>query len=164
MENLERILTEHPFFHGLEPVHLQLLVGCAANQVFKAGQMIIRRGEEANHFYLIRHGKVAVELRTPSRGALPVQTLAEGDVLGRSWLLPPYRWHFDARAVEPARVIALDGKCLRQKCEEDHHLGYELLKRFAHIVTRRFDATLLQLLDVYGAPSGMAEASSPITR
>jgi CRP/FNR family transcriptional regulator, cyclic AMP receptor protein len=153
METLERILTEHPFFQGLEPLHLQLLVGCAANQVFKPGEAIIRRGEEANEFYLIRHGKVAVELRTPNRGALTVQTLGEGEVLGWSWLLPPYRWHFDARAMELVRAIALDGKCLRLKCEEDHHLGYELLKRFAHIVTKRFDATLLQLLDVYRAPT-----------
>jgi CRP-like cAMP-binding protein len=153
METLERILTEHPFFQGLEPLHLQLLVGCAANQVFKPGEAFIRRGGEANEFYLIRHGKVAVELRTPSRGALTVQTLGEGEVLGWSWLLPPYRWHFDARAMELVRAIALDGKCLRLKCEEDHHLGYELLKRFAHIVTRRFDATLLQLLDVYRAPT-----------
>jgi CRP-like cAMP-binding protein len=153
METLERILTEHPFFQGLELLHLQLLVGCAANQVFKPGEAIIRRGEEANEFYLIRHGKVAVELRTPSRGSLTVQTLGEGEVLGWSWLLPPYRWHFDARAMELVRVIALDGKCLRLKCEEDHHLGYELLKRFAHIVTKRFDATLLQLLDVYRAPT-----------
>jgi CRP-like cAMP-binding protein len=153
METLEHILTEHPFFQGLEPLHLQLLVGCAANQVFKPGEAIIRRGEEANEFYLIRHGKVAVELRTPNRGALTVQTLGEGEVLGWSWLLPPYRWHFDARAMEQVRAIALDGKCLRLKCEEDHHLGYELLKRFAHILTKRFDATLLQLLDVYRAPT-----------
>jgi CRP/FNR family transcriptional regulator, cyclic AMP receptor protein len=153
METLERILTEHPFFQGLEPLHLQLLVGCAANQVFKPGEAIIRRGEEANEFYLIRHGKVAVELRTPGRGALTVQTLGEGEVLGWSWLWPPYRWHFDARAMELVRAIALDGKCLRLKCEEDHHLGYELLKRFAHIVTKRFDATLLQLLDVYRTPT-----------
>jgi CRP/FNR family cyclic AMP-dependent transcriptional regulator len=153
METLERILTEHPFFQGLEQRHLQLLIGCASNVVFKADQPIIRQGEEANQFYLIRHGKLAIEIHTPSRGALTVQTLGEGEVLGWSWLLPPYQWRFDARAIEPMRAIALDGKCLRVKCEEDHDLGYELLKRFSQLVTQRLDATRLQLLDVYGTAS-----------
>jgi hypothetical protein len=76
--------------------------------------------------------------------------LGEGEILGWSWLIPPYNWHFDARAVELTRAIALDGKCLRNKCEQDHDLGYELLKRFAHIMEQRLQATRLQLLDVYG--------------
>jgi len=78
-----------------------------------------------------------------------IETLEEGDILGWSWLIPPYLWRFDARIVEPTRAIALDGKCLRMKCDENHDLGYELLKRFAHIVTQRLQATRLQLLDIY---------------
>jgi CRP-like cAMP-binding protein len=76
--------------------------------------------------------------------------LAAGEVLGWSWLIPPYHWKFDARAIEQTRALALDGKCLRTKCEEDHDLGYELLKRFAQIMEERLQATRLQLLDVYG--------------
>lgn len=140
---------EHPFFKGLEPRYLQLIVGCAANVRFDAGQFIFREGEEANQFYIIRHGHVALEISTPERGSLVVQTIGEGEVLGWSWLVPPYRWHFDARAVELTRAIALDGKCVRTKCEEDHDLGYELMKRFAQIVMQRLQATRLQLLDVY---------------
>jgi CRP/FNR family cyclic AMP-dependent transcriptional regulator len=64
--------------------------------------------------------------------------------------VPPYRWHFDARAVELTRAIALDGECLRGKCEEDHDLGYEIMKRFALVIAERLEATRLQLLDVYG--------------
>ena len=79
-------------------------------------------------------------------------TLGEGDILGWSWLMPPYHWQFHARAVEVTRAIALDGKCLRTKCEQNHDLGYELLKRFCHIIERRLEATRLQLLDVYGSP------------
>jgi CRP-like cAMP-binding protein len=94
MENLERILTEQSFFEGLDHRYLQLLVGCASNVVFKVGESIIRQGEEANHFYLIRHGKVAVQIRIPGRSPFTVQTLGEGDVLGWSWLLPPYQWRF----------------------------------------------------------------------
>lgn len=149
MENLERILAEHPFFAGLEPRYLQLLVGCASNVRFDAGQTIFREGEEANQFFLIRHGKVAVDIYAAERGSITIETLNEGDILGWSWLVPPYFWQFDARAVELTRAIALDGKCLRQKSEEDRDLAYELLKRFVHIIEQRLQATRLQLLNVY---------------
>lgn len=149
METLEAILAKHPFFDRLEQRHLDLLVGCASNVRVDAGQFILREGEEANHFYLIRHGKVALEIFAGHRGPITVETLEDGDIVGWSWLFPPYRWRFDARAVEITRAIALDGKCLRTKSEQDHDLGYELLKRFARIVEERLQATRLQLLDVY---------------
>jgi CRP-like cAMP-binding protein len=150
METLERILAEHPFFKGLEEPYLQLLVGCASNVRFNAGEVVFREGEQANQFYLIRQGKVAVETFAPSRGPIIVQTLGEGELVGWSWLIAPYRWRFDGRAVELTRAIALDGECLRGKCEEDHNLGYELMKRVAHVMEQRLEATRLQLLDVYG--------------
>jgi CRP/FNR family cyclic AMP-dependent transcriptional regulator len=150
MQTLEPILAAHPFFQDLPSHHLQLIVGCASNVRFEAGQFIFREGEEANSFYLIRHGRVTLEIMVPERGPLTIQTLEEGDVLGWSWLFPPYRWHFDARTTTLTRAIALDGKCLRTKCEDDHDLGYELVKRFARVIMERLQATRLQLLDVYG--------------
>jgi len=149
METLEPILAQHPFLKELEPRHLKILVGCASNVRFNAGQILFHEGEEANQFYMIRQGKVAIETLAPELGPITVQTVGEGDVLGWSWLIPPYRWRFSARAVELTRAIALDGKCLRQKSEEDHDLGYELLKRFSGIIVERLEATRLQLLDVY---------------
>jgi len=153
MQTLEPILAEHPFLKGLESQYIKLLVGCASNVRFNAGQHIFREGEEANQFYMIRQGKVAIEILAAERGPIIVETIGEGDVLGWSWLIPPYRWRFDARALELTRAIALDGKCLRAKSEEDHNLGYELLKRFSSIIVDRFEATRLQLLDVYRARS-----------
>jgi len=150
METLEPIMGAHPFSKGLEPRYIRLLVGCASNVRFNAGRFLFHEGEEANKFYMIRQGKVAVEIRTADRRSITVQTVREGDVLGWSWLIPPYRWRFDARAIELTRAIALDGKCLRTKSEDDHNLGYELLKRFSDIIVERLDATRLQLLDVYG--------------
>jgi CRP/FNR family cyclic AMP-dependent transcriptional regulator len=150
METLERTLREHPFFKDLEVPHLRLLAECASNVRFDAGEVIFREGERANTFYLIRHGKVAVETFTPDRGPIIIQTLGEGDLLGWSWLIAPYRWRFNARAVELTRAIALDGECLRGKCEDDYSLGYELMKRIAHVIEHRLQATRLQLLDVYG--------------
>jgi CRP-like cAMP-binding protein len=149
METLERLIGEHAFFAGLESRYLALLVSCASNLRFDGGQMIFREGEDANQFYLIRQGNVAIELHSPTRGSLTVQSLGAGEVLGWSWLVPPYRWRFDGRVVEPTRALALDGKCLRTKCEQDHDLGYELFKRFAQVMTQRLEATRLQLLDVY---------------
>jgi CRP/FNR family cyclic AMP-dependent transcriptional regulator len=154
MENLERILAEHSFFAGLESYYTSLLVRCAANVRFDAGSYILKEGEEANEFYIVRKGKVALEIFAPQRKPIILATLGEGDILGWSWLLPPYQWKFHARAVEDTRAFALDGKCLREKCEQNHDLGYELLKRFSQIIDRRLNATLFQLLDVYGAPGG----------
>ena len=150
METLEPILAQHPFLKDLEPRHLQLIVGCAANVRFEAGQFIFREGAAAKQFYIVRHGKIALEIFVPGRGPVTIQTLGEGEVLGWSWLFPPYQWHFDARALELTRAIALDGECLRGKCETDHDLGYELVKRFANVMMERLQATRLQLLDVYG--------------
>ena len=150
METLELILAEHPFFKGLDERYLSLAVGCASNVRFEEGSFIAREGQDADHFYLIRHGKVALEIFAPNHGAIAIHTVEAGDIFGSSWLVPPYRWRFDARATELTRAIALDGKCLRAKCEENHDLGYELLKRIVTIMGQRLEATRLQLLDVYG--------------
>ncbi len=150
MEDLKNILSSHPFFKSLKEEYLALVVGCASNVRFEAGKTILREGEEANDFFLIRAGKVSVQLMTPNKGPVIIETLSEGDILGWSWLVPPYTWHFDAKALELTRVIALDGKCLRNKCESDHSLGYELMKRFADIMIKRLESTRLQLLDLYG--------------
>lgn len=150
MENLTRILQDHPFMKGLDDKYIQLVAGCASNLKFEEGKFLFREGEEANSFFIIRAGKVALETFASERGPLIIDTLSEGEVLGWSWLIPPYHWHFDARAVEQTRVIALDGKCLRGKCETDHMLGYELLKRFSTIIEQRLQATRMQLLDLYG--------------
>lgn len=149
IENLEHILIEHPFFVGMKQEHMDLLVGCASNVRFEAGQFILREGEEANSFYLLRQGKAALEIYAPGRGSISIQTLGAGEVLGWSWLVPPYRWRFDARAIELTRAIALDGKCLRQKCEKDSELGFELLKRFSQVMVEHLQAARFQLLNVY---------------
>ena len=148
---IEKIIAEHPFFAELSQEYARLLVNCASNAAFQAGKYILREGEEANEFYLIRHGRVAIEINPTQGKPIVVDTVSEGEILGWSWLLPPYTWRFHARAMESTRAIALDGKCLRTKCEHDHDLGYELLKRFARVLNRRLDATRIQLLDVYAA-------------
>lgn len=150
MRSLESLLVQHPFFKDLAPQYLHLVLGCAGNVRFKAGEFVFREGGEANRFYLIRHGQVALQVFSPQRGPLTVETVEAGEVLGWSWLFPPYRWHFDAQALVLTRATAFDGQCLRTKCEQDHDLGYDLMQRFAQVMSQRLQATRLQLLDVYG--------------
>lgn len=150
MQTLEPLLAEHPFFQGLPPEDIALLTGCASNVVFKAGEVIRREGDAANEFFVIRQGKVALEIYLPERGQVVLQTVGAGEIFGWSWLIPPHEWRFDARALELTRVLALDGKCLRNKFEANPRLGYELLKRVAQVFAERLLAARLQLLDVYG--------------
>jgi len=150
MEGLERFVREHPFFAGLEEGFLGLVCGCAKNVVFQAGDYLFHEGAPADQFYLLRHGRVGLEITVPGRSAVTFQTLVAGEIVGVSWLFPPYRWTYDARALELTRAIALDAACLRGKCEQDHELGYDLMKRFVPVVVERLHATRMQILDVYG--------------
>ena len=150
MQTLEELIAAAPLFTGLSQAHLALIAGCGGNGHFAAGAELFHEGAQADRFFLIREGSVALELEAPGRGRLVIETLQPGEVVGWSWLFEPYRWQFDARAREPTRVVAFDGACLRGKCEADHELGYQMMRRFAASVTERLQATRLQLLDVYG--------------
>jgi CRP/FNR family transcriptional regulator, cyclic AMP receptor protein len=151
MKTLTELLAEVPTFVGLSEEHRELIGGCGRNVVFPRGEYLFREGQPANAFYAIRRGDVALELGTPS--TLVIETLHGGDVLGWSWLFPPYRVRYDARATDEVHAIAFDGACLREKCDADHDLGYELMRRFAQIITARLQSTRMRLLDVYGPPA-----------
>lgn len=149
IEGLDRLLAEHPFFQGFDAPALALMAGCARNERFDAGQSIFKQGDDADRFYIVRHGQVSVEICAPPKGRLPLQTLGEGEVLGWSWLVPPFTWSFDARALTLVRAISLDAPCLRRKCENNHELGYRLLQRFIPVMADRLTAARLQLQDLY---------------
>jgi len=150
METIETILRDVPLFRGLELEQLELIAGCGSNVRFGEGELLFRDGDEADTFYVLRHGSVALETFVPARGAVTIETLEAGEVVGWSWLFPPYRWHFDARALSLVRATSFDGACLRGKCESDPALGYALMSRFAQVLIERLQWTRLRLLDVYG--------------
>jgi len=154
VRQLEELISAAPVFMGLSSAQLELIAGCGANQHFAAGERVFTEGGPAERFYLIREGAIALEVDAPGRGALVIETLHDGDVVGWSWLFEPYRWEFDARATVPTATVSFDGACLRGKCQDDHELGYQLMRRFAALLTERLQATRLQLLDVYGHGSG----------
>lgn len=149
MAGLEKILLQHPFFHGLEASIGSVIAECVRNVVFEAGAYLLRENEQANEFYLLREGSVALEVTVPAGPPVVLMTIGAGELLGVSWLAPPYRWQFDARAVDRVHALGVDARCLRTKCEEDHDLGYELLKRCQAMLIKRLHATRLQVLDVY---------------
>ena len=153
METIEGLLRDAPVFNGLRPEELALLAGCASNVHFDVGEVLFREGDPADTFYLVRHGSVALELFVPARGSVVIETLEAGEVVGWSWLFPPYRWHFDARALSDLRATGFDGACLRGKCEADPALGYDLMSRFAQVLIERLQWTRLRLLDLYGHDS-----------
>jgi CRP/FNR family transcriptional regulator, cyclic AMP receptor protein len=150
MEGLERIVKEHPFFASFSPQYTGLLAGCARNHRFAAGEYLFREGDPAEEFFLIRHGRVALEIAAPGKKPVVFETLNDGEVAGASWMVAPYRWMFDARAVTLTRAIGMDAKCLRGKCDSDHSLGYEMMKSVLSILVKRLDHTRLQIVDVYG--------------
>ena len=148
IENLSEMLCQHPFLANLSQDHMALITGCASNAHFSEGSLLTREGEIADKFFLLRSGRVTLEMDMPPRGSLRIQTVGPGEVLGWSWLMSPYRWHFSGRAVADVRAIVLDGECLRSKCQTDHDFGYEILDRFVRLMEDRLQATRLQLLDL----------------
>jgi CRP-like cAMP-binding protein len=154
MRTLDEVVLDAPAFAGLEEPFAARLAGCAQTAGFERGEALFREGDPADHFYVVRRGRVALEIFVPGRGPLTIETLEPGEIVGWSWLFPPHRWHFDARALEDVRAVAVDGACLRGKCDEDPAFGYELMRRFSAIMIERLQATRLRLLDVYGSAGG----------
>jgi len=150
MKGLESLLAEHPFFSGMTEADLKLIAGCATNARFEAGEYLYREGGAADRFFLLRSGQIAVEVHSPGRDPVTILTVGEGQVLGFSWLMPPYRWVFDARAMQLTRALVFDGACLRNKCDADPRLGYDLLKRVASVMSQRLETATVQLADLYG--------------
>ncbi|WP_299392810.1 Crp/Fnr family transcriptional regulator [Pelagibius sp.] len=158
IHSIAEILAAHPCFAGLDPAITDLLGGCASNVHFANGRYLFKAEEAADTFYLLRGGDVALELRMPGRGRLTVQTLHPGQVVGASWILPPYRWRFDARAVGDVRATGIDAACLRGKCDDDPSMGYQVMQRFLPIVAERLQTTRLRLIDLYAPPAEVGNA------
>ena len=148
---LAELLAGVAMFDAMPPERLDPIAECARDESFAEGDYLLREGDQANTFFVIRRGgSVALEMFAPPRGPMTIETLEAGEVVGWSWLFPPYRWHFDARALTPVRATVFDGACLRGKFDADPELGYQMMKRFATVLLERLQETRVQMLDVYG--------------
>lgn len=152
-----------PIFNGLTEEHLEILSGAAVRTNFQAGQLIFRQGEQANRFYLIESGKVG--LISEAQGETSrFAALGANEVLGWSWLFPPHAWNFTARAIVPTRAIFFHGTQVREACEADHDLGYELMKRFSAVMVQRLQSSRAELIqarrEVYRLSAAAAAAQN----
>lgn len=154
IKHIKDYLAESPFFAAMDDKYLDLLSGCGEITHFKAGEFLIKEGDEANSFYLIHKGDVAIESHSAGGGPQIVAKVGAEGVAGFSWLFPPYRNQFDARAVTAVEAVKLNGECLRGKAEDDHELGYQFMKRFAEMMMQRMQAARRQTLDIYGLDNG----------
>jgi CRP-like cAMP-binding protein len=152
-QTIRGLLAAQPVLAGLEPDDLDLMAGCGRLAVIEPGASLVREGDPAEQFFVMRAGRVALEISAPT-GPLVVETLEAGDIVGWSWIFPPHRWVYDVDVLERAHVVVIDAGCLREKCDADPAFGYRVMKRFAQVVAERLAATRLRLLDLYG--SGIA--------
>ena len=153
---IEEILSDHPVFRDFDATTLALLVGCARNEHFHAGDRIFAEDDPADRVFILRYGDVAVEIATPERAPIIVETLHPGDVLGWSWMVPPYRHMSDARALTDIRAVSLGADCIRKKCDDNPVLGYQMFSHLLPHMALRLRTLRLQLLDLYGPGSGPA--------
>ena len=142
--------SDHPFLYGLGPGLIAAVEAASAERSYEAGELLLHEGHAADRFYLIFQGKVALEIETPERPRLTLQTVGPGEVLGWSWLLPPHHWQLDARAVKPTRALVVDASALRREFEARPEDGYHFLLRLLPVIAERLENTRVQLLDIHG--------------
>ncbi|MGO9560333.1 MAG: cyclic nucleotide-binding domain-containing protein [Acidimicrobiales bacterium] len=152
--SVAELVSAHPLLAGLPGDAVEQVAGCALNRAFRPGELLLTEGGLADTLFLVRRGRVAIEVYSPGRGPISIETVGPGGVVGWSWLFPPYRWHFDARAIDAVGAIAVDAACLRTKAEADPVLGQMLLMRVAEVLLDRLQSTRVRLLDLYGADGG----------
>lgn len=148
-------LRSHTIFSDLDPAHIEILAQHVRETKFAAGELLFRQADSAEHFYILMDGSIQVEVPSIMGPELVVQTLGTDEVLGWSWLIPPYKWNFEAKAEHDSNVLVFDGKALLQICEKDNNFGYALMKRFARLMSERLQAARMKMMDSW-APAGWA--------
>jgi CRP/FNR family transcriptional regulator, cyclic AMP receptor protein len=146
-------LARHPFLHGMSPEHLAALAEVARDVTLPDRHRLFEDGGSASRFWLIQSGHVALDLHVPGQGRMKIDSIGIGELVGWSWLFPPYRWAFGAVATGPVEAFEFDGRAVRARCESDPALGYELTRRLAHVVARRLQATRVRLITASSLPA-----------
>ena len=151
-QSIEDYLSTHTFFSGLDDSFVKFLSNSATGLQIKKGEVLFKQGTHADKFYLLRNGQVSVQVPALMGPSLEIQNLGEDQILGWSWLIPPYRWNFMARAVEDSELLEFDGSAILARCEEDPRFGYELFKRFTALMSSRLDAARQKMMDQWNPP------------
>jgi CRP-like cAMP-binding protein len=143
------VLGSQPFLRGMAPQQIAALAECCAHVTVPAGQRLFEEGAMAKQFWIIDAGQVQLDASVPGRGRVKIETLGRNDVLGLSWMLPPYQWRYGAVTPAGMQAFAFDAAAVRAACDADPVLGYELSRRFSAVVVRRLQATRARLLEAY---------------
>ena len=148
-------LAGHPFLHGMPHAHLAVLADTAKDVTFPARHRLFEDGGRATSFWLIQSGHVALDLNVPGQGRMKIDTIGMGELLGWSWLFPPYRWAFGAVTVSPVEAFELDGRMVRACCQDDPVLGHDLTQRLARVLAKRLQATRVRLITASSLPAAL---------
>lgn len=148
-ESIKAYLIEHDFLQGMSPEFLELMARHVVEEEFSTQQCVFQQDSIAKHFYIIKNGNVDVEVPSLVGAPLVLQSLSKGAVLGWSWLIAPYKWHFEAHATQPSTLLTFDADALRDHCERDPKFGYDILKRFAALMMQRLEAARIQAIEAF---------------
>ena len=146
------VLGAQPFLRGVAAAQLAELAGLCEHVTIPSRERLFEEGSRADRFWIIDAGRVTLDASVPGQGRVIIETLGRGDVLGLSWLLPPYQWRFGAIATQPAQAFVFDAPAVRAACDADPLLGYELSRRFSAVVVRRLQATRARLIEACARP------------
>lgn len=151
-QSIEEFLSAHAFFSKMDASFLKFLADSVTELQVKQGGVLFKHGNRADKFYLLRNGQVSIQVPAVMGPTLEIQTLGENQILGWSWLIPPYRWSFQARALEDSDLLEFDGSAILARCEDDPKFGYDLFKRFAALMSERLDAARQKMMDEWNPP------------
>lgn len=154
-ESLVKLLMQHEFFRDLAPEVVEFIAANGRITNLDTDEILFEHAQPAERFYLIQDGRITVGVPAIEGPSLEVQTLGPGEVLGWSWLIPPYRWNFRGRVIEAAEVVEFNGKAILDRCESDPAFGYPLMKRFAALMSERLEAARRKMMDEWN-PAGFA--------
>src|SRR6266700_729990 len=146
IEVIAATLATHPFLHGISRDHLATLAQVASDVTVPARHRFFENGGHATRFWLVQSGHVTVDVHVPGQGRVPIDSIGMGELIGWSWLFPPFTWAFGAVAASPVEAFEFDGRAVRIRCESDPVLGYELTRRLARVVAKRLQATRVRLI------------------
>lgn len=130
--------------------HRDRLMHLAREVSFPQGARLFEEGQHAGHFWIVHTGTVALDMHVPGHLPVVVETLGHGELVGWSWMFPPYVWQLGAEAVSPVRAYEFDAETVRVMCQSDPALDAAVSRWTGRVLAHRLHAARTRLLDLYG--------------
>jgi CRP/FNR family cyclic AMP-dependent transcriptional regulator len=147
--DLVRAIQSIPWFIDMQSDQIERLAGIAGIRSLEAGEVLFLEGDREVYMYIILDGQINLENYVPTHGVLYLYTADPLDILGWSSMTPVVRQlTATARALCPSKLLAFDSDALKRLCEEDHDLGYIIMRRMANVVASQLLVSRLVLYDL----------------